>query len=101
MKIALYEILDIPERYQYIKEATEDAEKDESYIRVSDIRTVDFKITDDAITIKIVTVVEVCISSVLPKRLRECSTFLSTICFPDTCNFSPNSRVIEYLVSLN
>ena len=48
MKIALYEIADNVERYQYLEETTEDREKDETYIRISDIHDIDFKMVDDS-----------------------------------------------------
>ena len=51
MKVALYEILNNVDRYQYLKEATDWTEKDESYIRISDIVDIPFVMIDDALII--------------------------------------------------
>jgi hypothetical protein len=51
MKIALYEILDNAERYQYLEEATEFQEANTRYIRISNIIKVDFEMIDDALII--------------------------------------------------
>ncbi len=51
MKVAIYEILSDIHRYKYVKEADDYAEKSESYIRVTDIKEVDFEMTDDAFII--------------------------------------------------
>ena len=51
MKIAIYEILSDVHRYKYVKEADDYAESNESYVRVTDIKEVDFEIIDDAFII--------------------------------------------------
>ena len=53
MEIALYELRADENRYKYIKEVTDWAEKDDSYIRVSDVVDVLFVMVDDSITIPI------------------------------------------------
>ena len=51
MKVAIYEILSDIHRYKYVKEADDYTEKSESYIRITDIKEVDFEMTDDAFII--------------------------------------------------
>jgi hypothetical protein len=48
MQVALYEILDNAERYQYLEEADEYQESNKRYIRISNIVEVEFDMIDDA-----------------------------------------------------
>ena len=50
-KVALYEILSGEDRWQYLCEATDYKENDESYIRISNIVEVEFEMIDDALIV--------------------------------------------------
>ncbi len=51
MEVALYEILTDVHRYQYLNEATKYQEKNEQYIRISNIVEIEFEMIDEAFII--------------------------------------------------